>query len=164
MPVIADGLRNARILLATLLFLSLGTAGVSAAEQVPGTGVSLDPPRGFVLSSRFAGFQRSDASSSISVTQVQRPYRQVRAGMNRHDLGRQGMQLLVVTKEMVSGRDARLLYVIQEYKGTTFRRWMLVFGDQARTVMVVASYPQALMDSLDEVMRSSVMSTRWDPA
>lgn len=152
------------LLSAVLMLATVPQAMAVGAERVPGTKVTLAPPAGFTPSEQFPGFQKTDAASSIMVTEMTAPAPQVRAAMTAEGLATRGMTLLASMPGTVSNLDATLLHVTQAASGTIFEKWMLVFGDQANTIMVVATYPQALSASLGEAMKQSVLSTRWDPA
>ena len=154
----------ARALSVASLVLVAAWAEAWGAERIPGTRVTLQPPQGFTPATQFPGYQRADAASSIMVTEIPAAADQLRAAMTRDGLARQGMTLLTASPGSVSGLDATLLHVSQSAGGATFEKWMILFGDQANTVMVVATYPQALAASLSEPMKQSVLSARWDPS
>lgn len=156
--------RTFRVFLLAVALVSAPAAALLAGEPVPGTKVSLAPPAGFVPAEQFPGFQKADAASSIMVTEMAAPADQVRAGMTAEGLATRGITLLASKPGSVSNLGATLLHVAQSAGGAVFEKWMLVFGDKANTVIVVATYPQALAASLSEPMRRSVLSTRWDPA
>lgn len=153
-----------RLGLALLLVAASPLAALAGGERVPGTKVSLTPPAGFVPSEQFPGFQQSKAAASIMVTEMTAPSAQVRAGMTAAGLATRGMTLLTSSPGSVSNLESTLLHVTQMANGAVFEKWMLIFGDSANTVLVVATYPQALSASLSEPMKKSVLSARWDPA
>ena len=152
-----------RLLAMALVMAATPWLTAAANERVPGTKVTLVPPAGFVPAEQFPGFQRVEAASSIMVTEMSAPSAEIRTAMTAEGLATRGMTLLNALPGKVADHDATLLHVSQIANGAVFEKWMLVFGDQANTVMVVATFPQALSASLSEPMRQSVLSTRWDP-
>ena len=74
---------NIRSFLHVAVAVWLVSAGQATAQSVriPGTSVSLTPPPGFQMATRFSGFERLDAGASIVVTEMAAPFEEVAAGM-----------------------------------------------------------------------------------
>lgn len=140
-----------------------GALAAAQAVQVPGTKVSLVPPEGFVAASQFPGFKRSDAGSSIIVTEIPAPVSKLRAVMTEEGLASQGMTLLNATPQSVSGQIAQLLHVTQTANGTAFEKWLVVLGDETQTVMIVGAYPQSLAEHMSDPIKQALLSANWDP-
>jgi hypothetical protein len=154
-------------LCAVLVFLTaLSATRVGAADKpvIPGATVRLQPPPGFVPADRFPGFQWADAGSSIMVTEMPGPVGDVRAGMTKEGLASRGMTLRSLEVTRVAGREAILISVTQVASGVVVEKWMVLFGDESTTVMIVATFPHALASELRKPLRDAVLSAEWNPS
>ena len=128
--------------------------------RVRGTRVSLDPPAGFSPAPQFAGFQNTDHQSAIMVTELPGPASVMKRGMTKTALASRGMTLLESSTASVDGQDALLLRVRQASTSGEVLKWMLVAGDQTRTVMVVGTYPPAADAVVGEAIKRSLLNAR----
>ncbi len=139
----------------------LTCAAVSAQPvRIRGTRVSLDPPAGFSPAPQFAGFQNPDLQSAIMVTELPGPASVMQRGMTKTALASRGMTLLESSTASVDGQDALLLRVRQASASGDVLKWMLIAGDQTRTVMVVGTYPTAADTAVGEAIRRSLLNAR----
>lgn len=145
---------------ALLAALALGAAAPAEPTRVPGTGVRLTPPPGFAPAEQFAGFQNPERNASIVVTEIPGPVSEVRRGMTRSGLASRGVELIESSRVTVGGKEALLLHVSQRSLGTDYFKWMLVGGSEARTFMVVGTFPAEESDLSDPV-RQSLLSASW---
>jgi hypothetical protein len=143
--------------------LVVAEASEEGAVAVPGTGVSLSLPAGFVAADTFPGFQSPETGSSIMVTEIPGPYGAVSAGMNAEGLKTQGMTLLSSESVEVAGLSGLLLSATQEVQGRTFQKWLSFFGNDDRTVLVMATFPRASSETMSEALKRSVLSAQWQP-
>lgn len=155
-----------RTALACVAMTILVSAQTLAAEgvRVPGTRATLQPPAGFTPSQRFPGFEQQASQASIVVTEIPAPAVDMMKGMSKDALATRGMTLLSSTPVKMDERDALLLEVAQNAAGTAFRKWMLVSGDAAASVLVVGTYPQSAATALSAPLRAAVLSTTWGQA
>ena len=145
------------LLLVPVLLAPLAHAG---AVRVPGTRVSLEPPAGFEPADRFPGFQQPDTASSIMVTEIPGPYAEVRGGMSREGLASRGMTLLHSEPATVPGAaEGLLVHVHQQAGDALFAKWMVVCGDGSASVLVTATFPESLAETLEAPLRRAVLST-----
>lgn len=133
----------------------------SSIVHVPGTKVSLVPPKGFVTADRFPGFQQTDLSASIMVTEFPGPISEVSKGMTKSMLASRGMTLVSSQSEKVNGRNALILHVAQMAGGTKFLKWMLLIGDTKNSVMVVGTFPKDVEPMIGPGIKKAVLSTVW---
>jgi hypothetical protein len=133
----------------------------AAAEpvRVPGTGVSLQPPAGFVLAENFPGFQSAEQQASIMVTRMPAPVAEIRKAMTGDMLATRGITLLSSKEETVGGREALLLQIAQSVAGREHLKWMLVTGDPEETVMIVGTYPKSAGEEVGSAIRTALLST-----
>jgi hypothetical protein len=134
---------------------------VAPAIRVPGTSVAMVPPPGFVLSSRFTGFEREDLQSSVMVTEIPGPVADVSRGLTAPGLATRGMTLISSTKQPVDGRQALVVKVSQAAGGITHHKWMVVSGDAKTTVMIVGTFPKAHEPEIGAAMKASLLTARW---
>lgn len=146
-------------LAAAILLSALAHA---APVAVPGTTVSLDPPKGFIAAERFPGFQREDLGASILVTELPAPAAEMQKAMTKDALASRGMTLHSAQKVVVGGVDSMLLHVGQTANGVEFLKWMLVTGDPSQTVMVVGTFPKTAEATVSAPIRKAVLSTIRD--
>ena len=75
------------------------------------------------------------------VTELPGPASVMKRGMTKTALASRGMTLLESSTASVDGQDALLLRVRQASASGDVLKWMLIAGDQTRTVMVVGIVP-----------------------
>ena len=147
-----------------LLSLSAAAQALSDPVPVPGTGVSLMPPPGFVAATQFPGFGQEESGASIMVTEIPGPYAEVTAGFSKGGLVSQGMTLVSKQEITLEGRKALLLHLKQTAEGMAYLKWLAALGDEKQTVLVTATFPEELKERLSEPLRRSVLSVRLTPA
>jgi hypothetical protein len=160
-------MRTLAFLLLTALFSTTGSPQTSdslaPASPVAGTRVSLRPPVGFTLSHQFSGFELERLGSSIMVTEFPGPFTEVSAGFsNPSELVKRGMSLLNNEDVKVSEQTGVLFKVSQNVSGKDFLKWIVIFGDEKESVVVVAAFPKEQESQLSEKMRASVLTSSWD--
>lgn len=147
-------------LVALAIALALVLPAHAQSVRVPGTGVRMTPPPGFVRSERFAGFENGELASSIMVTEIPGPVSEVRKGMTRKGLASRGMLLIDSETVLIGADEALLLHVSQRSEGVDYFKWILVGGPPDRAVMVVGAFP-ADASELSDPMRRAVLSASW---
>lgn len=141
------------------LFLLLCCAVAQAASpavRVEGTQVTVEPPEGFVKSSRFPGFEDAERGASLMVTELPAPFEKVRPGMNAEGLKRQGMRLQAREEATFGDKKGELMAVLQSANDIEFKKWLAVIPIAPNTTaLVVGTYPNALHTELGLAMRAS---------
>ena len=140
----------------------LAMAAEPSAVRVEGTRVRMTPPRGFVPAELFPGFQQVASGSSILVSEIPGPYSGLRSGMTKDGLASRGMTLLSSEPARLGGLDGALISVAQDAKGISFRKWLGLFGDEAETLMIVATFPASAAAALSDPLKRAVLTARWD--
>lgn len=143
--------------------LACGSPAGAQSVRVPGTGVRLAPPPHFAAARQFAGFQDPESGASIVVTEIPGPASVVRGGMTREGLASRGMNLIESSAVEVDGADALLLHVTQRSDGADYFKWILVGGSEARTFMIVGTFPEDDSE-LSDAVRRSILSASWGDA
>ncbi len=160
MRPLAAASRGALVVAVSVVWAAGAPAKVIA---IPGTKVSIEPPRDFVLATQFPGVQNAELASSIMTSELPAPVEAVTAGFTAEGLLSRGMTLRSSEEVTVAGGPGRLISVTQVANGATFEKWMAAFGNSSATVLVVATYPQTLASELRAPMRSAVLSATWKP-
>jgi hypothetical protein len=162
-----------KYLLALLLggLLSAGSIQLTlAAEQpaiVTGTKVRLTPPTDFTPAAKFPGYFQASSSASIMVTEIPAPFSvfssEISSGLSDPSkLGKNGINLLTQEQVSLNGEKAILLKMQQTAYGVDFLKWVLIFGDEAGSAMVTATFPKELEAKLSESLKQSLLTSQRD--
>lgn len=162
------------VLVSALLALARSPAAAFAREDpaptpastlvlVPGTRVRLAPPAGHEPGRGFLGYQWPESAASLIVIEIPGPYAEVAKGFDAKGLAKSGMKLLQASDVKIHGREARLVFASQESQGIRFRKWAAIFGDEKRSVVLNAVFPEELEASLSAPMKAALLGAEWDP-
>jgi hypothetical protein len=145
------------------LALALANAGAGLAGPVPGTPVSLDPPKGFEPTTNFPGFADRDSGASIMVSQFPAPIAEFIQGFTAERLATRQIKLLSRETVQVAGRSATLLKLSQIADGMDVYKWALLSGDVKSTTLVLATWLKAdgPVQPLEQPLRRSLLSSTW---
>lgn len=133
-----------------------------AADRVPGTKVVLEPPEGFVEAVQFPGFLMESTGSSIMVTEIPGPFGEVSKGFTKEGLATRGMTLKEKQEVKVKSGNGLLMHLSQSARGENFLKWMLGFGNEKETVLVVATFPEQFEKDLSVRLKNALLSVVWD--
>lgn len=131
-------------------------------KQVRGTKVFIIPPDGFIEANNFFGFQQSQSSSSIVITEVPGPFETVSKGLNADGLKTQGMTLKEKREIKINGYDGFYIEAEQFAYENYFTKSIIVFGDKDLTIMIVAIFPQKFK-SIEKDILKSIYSVVYEP-
>jgi hypothetical protein len=143
--------------------LTAGLAGPAQAGPVPGTPVSLDPPKGFEPTTNFPGFADRESGASIMVSQFPAPIAEFSKGFTPERLASRRIKELSRETVQVAGRSATLLKLSQIGDGMEVFKWALISGDATSTTLVLGTWLKAdgPVQPLDAPLRKSLLSTTW---
>lgn len=143
-----------------MVFIAAGASLAGDAVRIPGTKVRLQPPPGFTLAGNFTGFESAALpTSSILVTRLPAPAADLMKTVTRAESwASRGITLVSAHPETIDGREGVLLELAQEAGGVEFRKWSLVTGDAAETVMVTGTFPKSAGPEVGAALRSAVLS------
>jgi hypothetical protein len=80
--------------------------------------------------------------------------------MNREGLASRGMTLLHSEPATIPGAaEGLLVHVHQQAGDVLFAKWMVVCGDESASVLVTATFPESLVETLEAPLRRAVLST-----
>jgi hypothetical protein len=127
--------------------------------EVPGTGVSMRPPRGSELSPVGAGFVQREMGVRILVAVVNGTEDSM--GALVASLGADAT-LIQTDSVSISGHTTPLVTDRRTESDTEIERVWTVMRDHDRAMAVVGAYPANRSDRLRSIVRASVLSTEWD--
>ncbi len=146
---------------ATILALIL-SATTHAAERIPGTQVTLDPPAGFELTTDFVGYQMASTGASFVVYEIPGPFAEVSKGMTAEKMKEQGLEIISREETQIGDVNALLLNIRQEIDGVTYLKWMLVMGEKT-SVMIYATAEESEFGKLSDNLKKTLLAVKWDP-
>lgn len=149
------------IIPAFLLFTHFAIAQTEKLTKVAGTKCSLIPPKGFLPSNAFSGFQNSETGASIMINELPAPYQSLVGGFTAEALKTRGMTLLSKQTIDFNRSEATLFNVSQPANGTNFIKLMLIFGDTKVTIFVNGSYPES-SKGVEPEIREALLSTVYN--
>lgn len=141
-----------------LAWMSVVAAAQSAPVEFPQLGLAIQQPAGFERAQNFHGFQQAGTGSSLVLTLVPGPFKQVTAGFTKAGLASRGITLRSRQAIGVQGKPGLLLNVSQSANGQDYLKWIVVFGDASATRMVTATFPAAVATQLGESMKTAALS------
>ena len=160
-------MRLLTILSSTLIIVSCAFAqsqsGVSEPTRVVGTRVSVTPPKGFTAASHFPGYALDEIGASIVVVEFPTPLSEIAPSLSdSRALLKRGMTFVSRQEVRLKDRSGVLVKVTQNQAGTDYVKQLLVFGDDHKAVLIVATLPQSHESELAEKIKASLLSTVWD--
>jgi hypothetical protein len=150
-----------KLLVALLVFCLFAAGQPGNHKAIPGTKYSLVPPNGFVPSTSFSGFQNSELTTSIIVTEIPAPVQSLTESFTADALKAKGMILIDKQSIDFNNSKATLIKVSQQAGGTTYLKQILVFGDSKKTVLVNGIYPEA-NKNVEEQVKTSLLSISYN--
>ncbi|MFN3649918.1 MAG: hypothetical protein ACK47B_10065 [Armatimonadota bacterium] len=128
----------------------------------PETGVRLERPEGFEKAKQWSGFGQPATRSAVMITRIPGPFAEVTAGFTAERLAQQGIRLASKAERKVGDLPGVLLELSQRAGGEEFSRWVLMFGDEQKTLIVSASFPVAQAEKLSAPLKASVLSAKLE--
>lgn len=121
--------------------------------------MSLVPPEEFTLSDQFSGFFHEASTSSVVVNEMPAEAYGQLSGSFKPGFEANGMVLGERNELSVSGRPGFLIRGTQELNGLSWNKWLLVFGAEDFTGLVVISSPQ-IAEMPDQMALDVLYSTK----
>ncbi len=132
-------------------------------SDVTGTKLTIIPPRGFVKSTTFTGFNHELAGSSIVVTEIPGDVNRNFIGFDKKYLLKSGVVTEKETFYRINGFDAMLIEGKQVAYGKTYFRQMLIIGDIYRTYLISASMLTTSSEKHLGEVKASLLSVIYNP-
>lgn len=126
----------------------------------PQAGVSIRQPQGFHRSDSFDGFSRSQQQASVIVLGVPGSLAKISGEFSDEHLSRKGWPLLDRQDITVSNMPGVLIHFEQKVGDAVSLKWVLLFGDEQRTTIVMGTAPKIYADQLSASLKECLLSTR----
>ena len=135
-------------------------ADLTPLRTLPGTGVSLQVPENLWPNLLSPGYATVAGDNGFYIIPSGLPYEAARHLLDRHTLRRRGFELRESETVTVDGRPGTLVLAGTTEDEGPGGRWLLVFGDDKRSVSISAIYTP----EMKAVLRRALLSTKWDSA
>lgn len=137
-----------------LILISKLSYGQDLTTLVPNTKYSMIPPKGFILSSNFSGFQNNGTGASIMISDLPASYVELVKSFTKEALKTKGLDLISKQNVKYNNTEAMLYRMSQEANGLKYFKQVLVFGDETKTIMVNGIYPEHSKEQEKEIYNS----------
>jgi len=127
-------------------------------QQVKGSKLFLIPPESFAVADQFQGFQDFDRSASLLVAVLESPAQALIDAFTKEALKGQGVKVLKREEITLNGMTGLFITGEQIGYGTTFNKYILVFGDNTFTALINGMYPKDDAKDLDELVLKAMKS------
>lgn len=136
---------------------------VLTAEHVyvPGTKVSLIPPKGFIKAGDFVGFQQNESGSSIMVAEIAGSYFVIKTGLTKEALLSKGIVVDKMDSMTINNLPASFITGMQAARGTTYMKYILTFGTKDETIIITGIFPNALQE-LGAGIKAAMLSVFYE--
>jgi hypothetical protein len=128
----------------------------------PEIGIKLRQPKGYEKPKSFIGFGNEATKCSILCTKLPAPFAEVSKGFTKANLAARGWKLHSRADVKIDGQPAVLINFEQPAGGQVFEKWAIIFGDEKRTLLVTATYPQSAKKEAESALKAAILSTRRD--
>jgi hypothetical protein len=135
----------------------ISQAKVRKLVVFPEVGLAVPQPIGFTKATSFYGFEQSSTKSSVMLTKIPGPFSEVTKGFNKSGLATRGISLISQKPVKINNKKGLLLNVSQSAYGEKFLKWILVFGDEQSTSVVVATFLEEYAAKLSEPLKKVVL-------
>ncbi len=115
-------------------------------------------PPGMAQATTFCGLMGTEEEVSVMVQELPAPVAKVRPAMRPAMLESRGMFLLGQESTQIAGAEGLLLHVSQPREDQTFLKWVGVTGDERRTILITAVFPQEVSPAWSAALRDVVLT------
>jgi hypothetical protein len=122
--------------------------------------LKLAQPEGFEKDESFHGFGQRDTQSSVVAVKIPGPFSQVSAGFTAENLRARGWTLKSKEAIKIDDLSGYLIHFQQPAAGVEFLKWAVVFGDENKSFLVTATFPESQEAALSKKLKSAVLSVR----
>jgi hypothetical protein len=124
----------------------------------PEVGLAISQPVGFTKAKSFYGFEQAETSSSVVLSKIPGPFSAVTKGFNKETLATRGISLISKQPIKIDNQSGFLLQVSQSAAGEKFLKWILVFGNEDSTTVLVATFLEENAAKIGEPLKKVLLS------
>lgn len=128
----------------------------------PSVGVKLICPDGYTKAEHFYGLENSGENASVMITVLPGSVEETTTYFTAEKLRKKGMELIDQREVPFAGGTGVLFQFSQSTLTGRVEKWSLVFGDEMKTTMVIATYPESGKELLSALLKKTVLSTKLD--
>jgi hypothetical protein len=128
----------------------------------PACDIKIRQPEGFEKADSFDGFGHSETLSSVMVICIPGPYSKVTAGLTPERMKARGWTLKSKQNARIDGLPGILIGFQQPVGDQVLLKWLLGFGDERKTTIVMATFPKSQEQKLSAQLKLAVLSTRLE--
>jgi len=104
---------------------------------VKGTNINMIPPKDYIESTNFKGFQNpNDQTSMIMIVEIPGPFNEISKGFNAEMLASQGMKLISKTEMSIDEYKGYIIDLEQDANDLTYAKNILIYGDDKSTTII----------------------------
>lgn len=104
---------------------------------VKGTNINMIPPKDYIESANFKGFQNpNDQTSMIMIVEIPGPFNEISKGFNAEMLATQGMKLISKKETSINEFKGYIIDLEQDANGLTYAKNILIYGDDKSTTII----------------------------
>lgn len=123
-------------------------------KNINGTKISLIPPKGFIDGVNFLGLQQAESGSSIMVVNIPAGFSQIAPGITKENLLTKGVEVSQIENIKINNLPALFITGTQHAYGTTFAKYILLFGTEKESITINAIYPENFKEIGKEIKKS----------
>ncbi len=125
---------------------------------VKGTNIYMIPPKGYVESANFKGFQNAnDQTSMIMIIEIPGPFSEISKGFNTEMLATKGMKLINKKEISINEFKGYVIDLEQEANGLTYAKNILIYGDDNSTTLINGIFLKNLKET-EIIIKESISS------
>jgi hypothetical protein len=131
-----------------------------AYVDLPFAGVSLAKPEGYEAAKRFDGVENKTASIFIMAAQYPGAFADNAKPFQTGATLANGVKVESRTDHTIAGLSGCLVKASQDTASAKFKKWILLFGDGAKTHMVTANLPLTADEATSESVKTQLLSSK----
>jgi hypothetical protein len=129
--------------------------------DIPGTRISLFPPRNFILATKFSGLKQTQLGATILVAEMDKPLQAIQKGFTKEGFASQGMELIKSSTVYIDDEKALLYKATKRSGELLFSKWILIFGDDTSSVMISGTFPDGFDSEVSSQIENCILSARF---
>ncbi len=142
----------------TLVQTSPRSAQANDLVVFPEVGLAISQPDGFTKATSFYGFEQPATSSSVVLSKLPGPFSEVTKGFDKPTLATRGISLISKQSVKIDNQPGLLVQVAQSAAGQKFLKWILVFGNEQSTTIVVATFLDENATKIGEPLKKVLLA------
>ncbi len=128
-------------------------------KLIKGTNIYLIPPKDFIESANFKGYQNPNSQTSIiMIMEIPGPFGEVSKGFNAEMLSSKGMKLIGKNEILISEYNGIEIDIEQVANGLTYSKHIIIYGNDKSTTMINGIFLKSDKEN-EKVIKESIQTT-----